>query len=378
MEYNEVTVEHSTSPVVNQHYQTHFQQHYSATGTPIGTPLLAPRFPHVTPIVHQTMVTPMLTGGGGETRRQEFSSRHQGPMSSYESHAEIVHSNGIDQNGNLSQVQEKHEKQSSKKTVQTTTTTTTSQPALIVSGAEHHALLAPAHTTIETITQHGGEPSNEASSYTIQVEHRKPGFDWSNADTYLHIFLTFFFGYLAAILFFDGIIRSIVNLYILDHTAMSPLIYILYIIFSICMLAFIIWFLTICWRWWRNKSLLPTKNYDQYSRQVGPRERQYSPHNYVFLAGCIMVAGFLIYLSVGIVDICFKREQEFYNKQFRRYSKALFMADLLVFAFNLIFWLVGIIAIFLLSRDVLAKYCCPARQIRINKEQPTTIYQVRD
>lgn len=40
-------------------------------------------------------------------------------------------------------------------------------------------------------------------------------------------------------------------------------------------------------------------------------------------------------------------------------------------------WVVGIIITLLLSRDVFFKYCCPERRIKIDKERPTTVYEVR-
>ena len=48
-----------------------------------------------------------------------------------------------------------------------------------------------------------------------------------------------------------------------------------------------------------------------------------------------------------------------------------------MFILRLIMWVVGIIITLLLSRDVFFKYCCPERRIKIDKERPTTVYEVR-
>lgn len=228
----------------------------------------------------------------------------------YESRIQVIESDGM---GNVRKIEEKRE-QHSKRTTQTTTTTTstsTAQPAVLLSSGELAPIspATPVHFAADTSHQHLAYvqqpvpvyaiataappcmtvpviampppplPPPQPIAYTttsgnITVEHYPNGgrFSWSNADTYMHIFLTFYFGYFAAMLFFDGIIRNFVNLYLFEHRSMSMLVYILHIILSIALLGFCVWFLTICWRWWRNKSLLPMYGlpyYDYNRRPLG-------------------------------------------------------------------------------------------------------------
>ncbi len=214
--------------------------------------------------------------------------------------------------------------------------------------------------------------------YTIKVEHHpKPDtFNWSNLDIYLHIFLTFYFGHFAAMLFFDGILRNIINLYVMEHTAGSVLIYVIHIVFSIGFLAFTIWFMTICWRWWRHKSLVPSSSTQFSGRNPRDTLKQSKAYGYVFFAACLLIVGFFVFLAIGCIDIAFKKNQVAHSNIFKQYNESLYLADLLVFIFRLVFWIVGIVATLMLSRQVLYKHCCPSKQIKINKERPTTVYEV--
>lgn len=227
-----------------------------------------------------------------------------GMNNSFESRTQMIETDG---NGNYRKIEEKREQ--SKKTTQTTTTTTsTSQPIILntnelvaqpntpvhFTNALDHSQIAYTHVQpvpVYAITNVAPmplltqplppPPIIQQQAYTtttsgggISVEHypTSGNFSWTNADTYMHIFLTFYFGHFAAMLFFDGIIRNFVNLYLFEHRNMSMLIYILHIILSIALLAFCVWFLTICWRWWRNKSLLPmygASYYDYNQRPLG-------------------------------------------------------------------------------------------------------------
>lgn len=217
---------------------------------------------------------------------------------SYESRVQVVESDAL---GNVRKVEEKREQHSKRTTQTTTTTTSTSQPVLLSASTTpvHFAESSPHHLAyvqqpvpvyaiaaapcmpypVVSLPPPSPPPPPAITHYTtssghIAVEHypNSGRFSWSNADTYMHIFLTFYFGHFAAMLFFDGIIRNFVNLYLFEHRGLSMLIYILHIILSIALLAFCIWFLTICWRWWRNKSLLPMYGlpyYDLNQRPLG-------------------------------------------------------------------------------------------------------------
>lgn len=217
----------------------------------------------------------------------------------YESRVQVIESDGM---GNVRRVEEKRE-QHSKRTTQTTTTTTSTsaQPTVLINSnelattpvhfADHHhqhlsyvqqpvpvyAIAATPCVPIQVMTVSPPPPPPPQPLYTtssgnITVEHYSNAgrFSWTNADTYMHIFLTFYFGAFAAMLFFDGIIRNFVNLYLFEHSNWSMLVFILHIILSIALLAFCVWFLTICWRWWRNKSLLPMYGLPYYEHQHRP------------------------------------------------------------------------------------------------------------
>lgn len=112
----------------------------------------------------------------------------------------------------------------------------------------------------------------------------------------------------------------------------------------------------------------------------GPKERQATFHGCVFTAATILLFSFFCYLILGIIDLSYKRElQSFYysTEANGRYHRAAYIGDLVVFILRLVLWLVGIIITLLLSRDVFFKYCCPERRIKIDKERPTTVYEVR-
>jgi hypothetical protein len=162
--------------------------------------------------------------------------------------------------------------------------------------------------------------------------------NWSNVDIYLHIFLTFFFGHFASMLFFDGILRNISNLFFFHY----PAIYIVHILFSIAYLAFTVWFLTICWRWWRNRSLLPMTHNQSYS--TTSQQQTLIAQSYVFFAAIMLIIGFFIYIVIGVIDLSIRT----------RYSKT-FYGDVFVFVFRCILWLLAIGAILCLNRDYLAK-----------------------
>jgi len=138
--------------------------------------------------------------------------------------------------------------------------------------------------------------------------------------------------------------------------------------------------MTICWRWWRYKSLTPSNdpaNFDYTNRPLRPRAKQASANTHVFVSACILIIGFFVFLVLGSLDIAYKKEQVANSDLFKQYNESLYLADMIVFVFRLVLWLVGIVATLLLSRQVLYKYCCPSKQIRINKERPTTVYEVQ-
>ena len=356
-------------PNINQHYQQHFQQHYAATDREQSLTSSMNKFPQL---------------GSSSLRNSDIDLANEthviqnfhrtSPITSFEAHQESMNTSNFQTIGNVRQLNEqKNEK------IQTTTTTTTTQPLIVIS--ETH----PNHSTYITnenvdLVHSTAQPLCESftstnGANTITVEYRATkSFDWPNLDIYLHIFLTFYFGYLAGILFFDGILRNIINFYTLEHSKMSPLIYIINIIFSIAYIAFIIWFMTICWRWWRNKSLSPDNTLLNYNRS--PRERQANAHSYVFIAACVLIIGFFIFLTVGIIEMNHKGNQKYFNLSHGYYGQAAYTGDWIIFIFKLIFWIVGIVATLLLSRDVLMKYICPSKRIKINKEKPQTIYHI--
>lgn len=74
-------------------------------------------------------------------------------------------------------------------------------------GTHRGEVFQPIHGPNGYIKQTSVEIGNNPDSYTIRVEHhpKNEKFNWSNLDVYLHIFLTFYFGHFAAMLFFDGI-----------------------------------------------------------------------------------------------------------------------------------------------------------------------------
>ena len=111
--------------------------------------------------------------------------------------------------------------------------------------------------------------------YAIRVEHHESvlALNWPKLDIYLHIFLTFYFGHFAAMLFFDGVLRNIVNLYVMEQSTGSVFLYLLSIVFSIAMLAFSTWFVTICWRWWRYKNMSP-ESIDYNQQPLNERAKQ--------------------------------------------------------------------------------------------------------
>jgi len=400
METRIIEVEHTDigpTPNVNQHYQQHFQTHYALADNNSNN-IINSRFPSVHHI--DTYTQPI-----GFTNSRSSFHRHEQPLnilggSGYEAHqSQVIQSSHFDHQpsggggGKLAitehKLNEQHNK--SKQTVQTTTTTTTT-PLLLNDGLDQP-------DTIEVIQPINGYVKNskvefqDPNSYSIKVEYHPvtEKFNWSNCDTYLHIFLTFYFGHFAAMLFFDGIIRNIINLIILDHIESSQYIFILHIVFSIGMLAFTIWFMTVCWRWWRSKSLQPYNGltyFDHAQRPVRAADRQSQANTYVCVAACVLILGFFFYLALGIIDLWYKEQQassiikitinDEYNhySSLRKYSYPSYLTDLIVFIFRLVFWLAGIIAILLLSRDTLMKCFCPAKRIKIDKEKPTTVYEI--
>lgn len=415
MENRTVLVEEKSSsqgpvlvPNISQHYQQHFQQHYAATGQQI-----LPASPTITPIdsINSPNINSIKSTKNNINNQynnaneslveydETVNFNHQtptplqlqsGPTSSFESRS-MYQTNSVETP--LLGTSPVNNIQHHKKTVQTTTTTTTTQePALLLledslfTPPVEFQTVTPLPITYSAVSTTNNQIQQNPEPYSIHVEHlpqeKTNRFNWNNADTYLHIFLTFYFGHFAAILFFDGILRSIASLYTLKHTNVSPLIYITHIIFSICLIAFVIWFMTQCWRWWRNKSLEPANGstYYDYSQQkpLRLRDKESLANNYVFLAAIVLIIGFFIYLIIGLVDINFKKEQEAYYKIYTHFNTSAYIGDWFVLIFRLIFWIVGIVATLLLSRNVLIKHLCPSKQIKINKEKPHTVYEVRD
>lgn len=315
------------------------------------------------------------------------SDRRQTPNSAHEaSQSQMLQSHYDYQNN--SRVMEEEQRQT-KKSTQTTTSNTLQQPSYMaaqINNNEHEPFTGHKVEVFQPINGPYGlqtslEMTDKPDHYSIKVAHHpnNHAFNWSNLDIYLHIFLTFYFGLFAAMLFFDGILRNIVNLYVMEQTTGSIFIYVLHILLSIAFLAFTTWFMTICWRWWRYKSLTPSNspaNFDYQNRPVRAA-KQASANSHVFVSALILILGFFVFLVLGSLDIAFKKEQVANSDLFRTYNKSLYMADMIVFGFRLVLWLVGIVATLLLSRECMYKHCCPSKQIRINKERPTTVYEVQ-
>ena len=352
-------------PNISQHYQQHFQQHYAATDREQSLTTSLNKFPQL-----GESASSMRNSAIDLANEAASSSPIHQPMTSYESHRECINASNFQTSGNArSLAEQKNEK------IQTTTTTTTTQPVIVISEAVSDPYLA--NECVELIHAPICESTYTTGPNTITIEYltNSKTFDWPSLDIYLHIFLTFYFGYMAGMLFFDGILRSIINLYTLEQSAASPLIYTINIIFSIAYIAFIIWFMTICWRWWRNKSLSPENALaPNYNRS--PRDRQATAHKYVFVAACVLIVGFFIFLTVGIVELNHKRNQKSFDLASGYYGQAAYTGDWIIFVFKLVFWIVGIVATLMLSREVLMKYICPSKIIKINKEKPKTIYQI--
>ncbi len=397
METRIIEVEHTDigpTPNVNQHYQQHFQTHYALADNNSNN-IINSRFPSVHHI--DTYTQPI-----GFTNSRSSFQRHEpvgilGGNSGYEAHqSQIIQSAHFDhQPGKLAITEQKNEQhnKSSKQTVQTTTTTTTT-PLLLGNDDDQADTIEVIQPMIQSgYVKNSKVEFEDPNSYSIKVEYHPvtESFNWSNCDTYLHIFLTFYFGHFAAMLFFDGIIRNIINLIILDHIESSQYIFILHIVFSIGMLAFTIWFMTICWRWWRSKSLTPYNGlayFDHNKKPVRLADRKSAAQTSVCVAACVLILGFFFYLALGIIDLWYKEQQassiikitinDEYNhySSLRKYSYPSYLTDLIMFIFRLVFWLAGIIAILLLSRDVLMKCFCPSKRIKIDKEKPTTVYQI--
>lgn len=364
MEPRMIPVEHSNGSNSSHHFQNHFTS--------------------------ETNLSEMNNNARFPTHGYEIhsSSRRQTPSSAQESsHSQVVQSH-YDYGTNSKILQE--EEQHAKKQTTTTTTTTMQQPSYMLTqveeeevpfGGQRLDVFQPINGPAGYMKQTSVELENNPNSYTIKVEHhpKNEKFNWSNLDVYLHIFLTFYFGHFAAMLFFDGILRNIANLYVMEHSAGSIFLYILHIVFSIGFLAFTIWFMTICWRWWRHKSLLPSDGAAEYTqRPLRPRAKQATAHGLVFVSACILILGFFVFLAIGCIDLAYKKQQVSNSDFFKQYNESLYLADMIVFIFRLVFWLVGIVATLLLSREILYKYCCPSKQIRINKERPTTVYEVQN
>lgn len=128
-----------------------------------------------------------------------------------------------------------------------------------------------------------------------------------------------------------------------------------------------------------NRKPISSKN-SYLSIFLGPKERQATFHGCVFTAATILIFSFFCYLVLGILDLSFKNQLQSYyysTPATGQYHRAAYIGDLVVFILRLVLWIVGIVVTLLLSRDVFFKYCCPERRIKINKERPTTVYEVR-
>lgn len=188
--------------------------------------------------------------------------------------------------GNNSKLLQEEQQHANKKTT-TKTTTTMKQPIYMVDEEKipinHQRIEYFQPITSPSYLKQNVEIQDNPSSYAIRVEHHPKviALNWSKLDTYLHIFLTFYYGHFAAMLFFDGVLRNIINLYVIEQSTSSIFLYILSIVFSIAMLAFTIWFMTICWRWWRYKSLGPESI--EYTQQPLAKRVGHSNNNRNFL-----------------------------------------------------------------------------------------------
>ena len=220
----------------------------------------------------------------------------------------------------------------------------------------HHQLVEPNPSTpIEISTE----------NYTIKVqpssvEVQNDDLCWQNIDTYLHIFLTFFFGHFASFLFFDGIIRNIECLILFER----PVFYIFYMIFSITYIAFTVWMLTILWRWWRNKSLMPHDSDYVPNVPFLRIQQKLIAKNYVFIAVILLSIGFLIYLILGIMDNHIKEYFSYTN---------LFFIDRKIFMIRLFLWILAIFALLALNRSYFMRNILPKRFKRTTKNKPQTI-----
>lgn len=229
---------------------------------------------------------------------------------------------------------------------------------------------------VQVVQGHQGTPIEIATeNYTIKMQpssnsnfnnNTNGGLwsEWNNLDTYLHIFLTFYFGHFASFLFFDGIVRNVESLIILN----MKIFYVIYIIFSIVYLSFTLWTLTILWRWWRNKSLLPHDETQFVPNLPFLRKQQkLIARNYVFIATIIMAIGFFIYLLLAIID-----------NRYRYSMTALFFVDTTIITIRLILWAIAIIALLALNRGYFAKNVLPKHFYNDHKnEQQTIVYEIR-
>ena len=199
----------------------------------------------------------------------------------------------------------------------------------------------------------------ESENYTVRVEPAKfnPA-KWEKFDTYLHIFLTFFFGHFASMLLFDGIFRNIGNLFVYDHVA----IFLIHILFAIAYLAFTIWFLTICWRWWRNKSLIPIAEGNNNHLQLNAKQQKAIGQNYAFIAAVFLAIGLIIYIVLVIIELTVKHYHNY----------GVYFIDVVIFLIRIVIWLFAIGALLCLNREHLSKYLCPQQ---LNKR--TTIYEIK-
>jgi hypothetical protein len=223
---------------------------------------------------------------------------------------------------------------------------------------------------LHQIVNHSVPIEIATENYTIKMQPASSNVNshnlWNNFDTCLHIFLTFYFGYFASFLFFDGIIRNIEALILFDRTVF----YIIYMIFAIAYLSFTVWMLTILWRWWRNKSLLPHET--NYVPNVPFLKKQQTliAKNYVFIAAIFMTIGLLIYLVLAIID---NRIRNYFSL-----PTTLVFIETTIIIIRLIFWLIAIIALLALNRAYFVKNFLPKRFYKKeNNEQQTIIYEIR-
>jgi hypothetical protein len=202
-------------------------------------------------------------------------------------------------------------------------------------------------------------------NYTIKMQPSGPQntLNWTNSDTYIHIFLTFFFGHFASFLFFDGILRNIENLIVFER----PVFYIIFIIFSIAYLAFTVWMLTILWRWWRNKSLLPHDINYVPNVPLLKKQQKLIAQNYVFIAAVILAFGLLVYLAIGIID----------NRVKYYHYNTVYYIDTIIFVIRLVLWFIAIIALLALNRRYFKDNVLPKSFKTTKKEPQTIVYEIR-